>query len=34
MEEIASTFSDAGLPGGFHEAAAAVFQTSAEPQRK
>jgi 3-hydroxyisobutyrate dehydrogenase-like beta-hydroxyacid dehydrogenase len=35
MEEIASTFSAAGLPGGFHEAAAEVFRAlSAEPQRK
>ncbi|HYX76187.1 MAG TPA: DUF1932 domain-containing protein, partial [Gaiellaceae bacterium] len=35
MEEIAATFSAAGLPGGFHEAAAEVFRTlSAEPQRK
>jgi 3-hydroxyisobutyrate dehydrogenase-like beta-hydroxyacid dehydrogenase len=35
MEEIASTFSAAGLPGGFHEAAAELFRAlSAEPQRK
>jgi len=35
MEEIASTFSAAGLPGGFHEAAAEMFRKlSAEPQRK
>jgi 3-hydroxyisobutyrate dehydrogenase-like beta-hydroxyacid dehydrogenase len=35
MEEIAATFSGAGLPGGFHEAAAEVFRAmSAEPQRK
>jgi len=26
MEEIAATFRDAGLPGGFHEAAAAVYE--------
>jgi len=35
MEEIASAFSAAGLPGGFHEAAAEMFRKlSAEPQRK
>lgn len=35
MEEIASTFAAAGLPDGFHLAAAEVFRTlSAEPQRK
>ena len=35
MKEIASTFSAAGLPGGFHEAAAEVFRAlSADPQRK
>ena len=35
MEEIASTFAAAGLPDGFHLAAADVFRTSsAEPQRK
>jgi 3-hydroxyisobutyrate dehydrogenase-like beta-hydroxyacid dehydrogenase len=28
MREIASTFADAGLPGGFHEAAAEVFAQS------
>jgi hypothetical protein len=27
MEEIAATFSVAGLPGGFHQAAAEVFRT-------
>jgi hypothetical protein len=27
MEEIAATFSAAGLPGGFHQAAAEVFRT-------
>jgi hypothetical protein len=26
MEEIAATFRGAGLPGGFHEAAAAVYE--------
>jgi 3-hydroxyisobutyrate dehydrogenase-like beta-hydroxyacid dehydrogenase len=26
MEEIAATFRDAGLPGGFHEAAASVYE--------
>src|SRR5438094_300023 len=35
MEEIASTFAAAGLPDGFHLAAADVFRaSSAEPQRK
>jgi 3-hydroxyisobutyrate dehydrogenase-like beta-hydroxyacid dehydrogenase len=32
MEEIAATFTDAGLPGGFHQAAAAVYERlAAEP---
>jgi hypothetical protein len=26
MEEIAATFETAGLPGGFHEAAAAIYR--------
>jgi hypothetical protein len=26
MDEIAATFRDAGLPGGFHEAAAVVYR--------
>jgi 3-hydroxyisobutyrate dehydrogenase-like beta-hydroxyacid dehydrogenase len=30
MEEIASTFSDAGLPSGFHEAAAQVYSRLAD----
>jgi 3-hydroxyisobutyrate dehydrogenase-like beta-hydroxyacid dehydrogenase len=30
MEEIARTFADAGLPGGFHEAAAEVYRRSAD----
>jgi hypothetical protein len=35
MEEIAAAFAAAGLPDGFHLAAAEVFRTlSAEPQRK
>jgi hypothetical protein len=29
MEEIAATFDAAGLPEGFHRAAAEVFRTSA-----
>jgi hypothetical protein len=29
MEEIASTFADAGLPGGFHRAAAEVYRRAA-----
>ncbi len=29
MEEIAETFSAAGMPGGFHEAAAAIYQRMA-----
>lgn len=34
MTEIASTFETAGLPAGFHEAAAEVYQRSAvEPER-
>ena len=28
MEEIAATFAAAGLPGGFHEAAAEIFRRS------
>jgi hypothetical protein len=31
MEEIAATFTAAGLPGGFHEAAADVFARSPRP---
>jgi 3-hydroxyisobutyrate dehydrogenase-like beta-hydroxyacid dehydrogenase len=36
MEEIAATFADAGLPDGFHKAAAKVFQRMAnlEPDRR
>jgi 3-hydroxyisobutyrate dehydrogenase-like beta-hydroxyacid dehydrogenase len=30
MEEIASTFEQAGLPGGFHEAAAEIYRSMAE----
>jgi hypothetical protein len=26
MEEISSTFSDAGMPGGFHAAAAEIYR--------
>ena len=26
MEEIAATFAAAGLPGGFHEAAAVIYE--------
>jgi hypothetical protein len=26
MDEIAATFAETGLPGGFHEAAAAIFR--------
>ena len=26
MEEIAATFTSAGLPGGFHEAAAEIYR--------
>ena len=33
MEEIAATFGAAGLPAGFHEAAAEVFRTMPEPVR-
>jgi 3-hydroxyisobutyrate dehydrogenase-like beta-hydroxyacid dehydrogenase len=32
MEEIAVTFRDAGLPGGFHEAAAAIYERLAPEQ--
>jgi hypothetical protein len=33
MEEIAATFRDVGLPPGFHEAAAAVYERlAAEPE--
>jgi hypothetical protein len=31
MEEIAATFEEAGLPGGFHQAAAEIFQRLADP---
>jgi len=34
MEEIASTFDAAGLPPGFHRAAAEVFRSSAEARTK
>jgi hypothetical protein len=30
MEEIAATFEAAGLPGGFHEAAAVIYQRLAD----
>jgi len=33
MHEIAATFRDAGLPGGFHEAAAAVYERLAAEER-
>jgi hypothetical protein len=32
MEEIAATFEQAGLPGGFHQAAAEVFRRMANPE--
>jgi hypothetical protein len=31
MEEIAATFADAGLPDGFHRAAAEVYRRSSRP---
>jgi hypothetical protein len=31
MEEIARTFADAGLPAGFHRAAAEVFAARERP---
>ena len=30
MEEIGQTFEDAGLPGGFHEAAAEIYRRTSE----
>lgn len=32
MDEISSTFQKAGLPGGFHQAAAEIFRRMARPQ--
>jgi len=32
MHEIASTFQDAGLPGGFHESAAEIYRRMAAAQ--
>ena len=31
MEEIAATFADAGLPDGFHRAAAEVYRRAPQP---